>query len=150
MTKDVIVSIAGTHIDTFGEAIYLEDESLAITAPGSYFQKDGKHYLFYEEFSEDLSAVTKNRIRINNENSVEIMKTGYFNATLSFEKGVLTKSYYDTPVGKLLLGIKTHHLKVEISPQFILLEIDYELDLDNEPYADCKIIMEVKPKLVEA
>ena len=44
MTKDVIVSISGLQMPAEGEA-----EPVEVITVGDYYQKNGKHYVLYED-----------------------------------------------------------------------------------------------------
>ena len=49
MTKDVIVSISGLQMPAEGEA-----EPVEVITVGDYYQKNGKHYVLYEEVNERI------------------------------------------------------------------------------------------------
>ena len=51
MTKDVIVSISGLQMPAEGEA-----EPVEVITVGDYYQKNGKHYVLYEEVNEGFEA----------------------------------------------------------------------------------------------
>lgn len=59
MTKDVLVSVRGAHIAD-GETNNLE----VITA-GSYYFKNGKHYIIYDEILEGEEGSIRNTIKAN-------------------------------------------------------------------------------------
>ena len=73
MTKEVLVSIAGLHTD-MNETENEENEAIEVLSPGTYFFKDGKHYIFFEEMAEGIPGVTKTQIRIQGTESVELIK----------------------------------------------------------------------------
>ena len=53
MTKDVIVSISGLQMPAEGEA-----EPVEVITVGDYYQKNGKHYVLYEEVNEGFEGST--------------------------------------------------------------------------------------------
>ena len=69
MTKEVLINITGIHTDMIerGE----EDEPVAVITPANYFQKNGKHYILYDEVAEGMPGVTKNKIKISGDNTIE-------------------------------------------------------------------------------
>ena len=69
MTKDVLVSVRGAHIAD-GETNNLE----VITA-GSYYFKNGKHYIIYDEILEGEEGSIRNTIKANAD-SVDMIKGG--------------------------------------------------------------------------
>ena len=52
MTKDVLITIRGVH--TVDE----EDNDVEMIVRGDYYQKNGKHYVLYEELIEGFKAVS--------------------------------------------------------------------------------------------
>ena len=54
MTKDVLITIRGVH--TMDE----EDNDVEMIVRGDYYQKNGKHYILYEELLEGFKEPVKN------------------------------------------------------------------------------------------
>lgn len=148
MTKDVLVSISGMHEEIVAVTPEVEDENEAIevVTPATYYLKNGKHYIVYEEVVEGTSGVIKNRIKINGEECVEIVKSGLSNSHMIFEKNKKNQTFYKTPYGQMLIGVNTRHLQVDFEEDKITVQIDYELDVNHEPMADCKIRMNIVSK----
>ena len=66
MTKDVILRISGLHYDALlGQDE--ETEPLEVITPASYYLKNGKHYIVYDEVVEGIPGTIKNKIRITGE-----------------------------------------------------------------------------------
>ena len=149
MTKDVLVSISGVHTEFVEETMKPDEdevEALEVVTPATYYLKNGKHYIVYEEVAEGVSGVTKNRIKITEDESVEIMKTGISNSHMIFEKNRKNLSYYKTPYGQMLVGVNTRNLDITVSEDNIKVEIEYELDVNHAPLADCSINMNIYSK----
>ena len=85
MTKDVLVSISGLQSEISGDESE-ENAPLEVVTPASYFLKNGKHYVLFDEFVEGTPGVTKNKIKISGNDCVEIIKTGITNAHMVFER----------------------------------------------------------------
>ncbi len=70
MTKDVLVSISGHHTDIMAEpeetpeAMKSGRDAIEVVTPASYYCKDGKHYIIYDEVLEGMAETIKNRIKI--------------------------------------------------------------------------------------
>ena len=111
MTKDVLVSVRGAHIAD-GETNNLE----VITA-GSYYFKNGKHYIIYDEIVEGVSDTIKNKIKISGTDSLEIMKSGLSNTHMIFEKNKKNLTYYKTLYGQMLVGLNTRNMEIEVSDE---------------------------------
>lgn len=146
MTKDVLVSISGLHLDIMADLPEDENEVIEVVTPASYYCKNGKHYVIYDEVAEGISGVTKNKIKITGTDSLEIMKTGISNTHMVFEKNKKNLTYYQTPYGQMLVGVNTKNMEVTVTEKKIDIRVDYELDVNHEPLADCKIKMNITPK----
>ena len=62
MTKDVLINISGLHIGV-NEVENEEEEPIEVLSAGTYYFKNGKHYVFFEEVAEGIPGVTKTQIR---------------------------------------------------------------------------------------
>lgn len=145
MTKEVLVSISGLQM-AVNETENIEDEPIEIVSPGTYFFKDGTHYIFFEEVAEGFSEITKAQIRIKGKESLEVIKKGIANMHMVFEKNKTNRCHYKTPFGQLHLGISTSEIALEESEDNINVKAEYALDVDYEPIADCSIRINVKPR----
>ena len=122
MTKDVFVSISGMHEEIAETPAVERDEAEAIevVTPGSYYFRNEKHYIVYDEAVEGSSEMIRNRIK-NKKNS----------------------TYYRTPDGQMLLDVNTRELEIQVTEDEIDVRIEYELDVNHEPMADCRIKMNI-------
>lgn len=144
MTKDVIVSIAGLQIEVLEEE-GVKNEPIEVVTPAQYFFKNGKHYILYDEVTEGIPGNTKNKIKITDK-TVEIMKSGVTNAHMVFEKNKKNLTYYETPYGQILVTVNTTELAIREKEDELDIVIDYELDINHEPLADCNIRMKITSK----
>ena len=85
MTKDVLVSISGMHMGILADQED-EDEEIEVVTPASYYCRNGKHYIIYDEVVEGMTGTIKNKIKITGDSVVEIMKSGLSNTHMVFEK----------------------------------------------------------------
>ena len=145
MTKEVLVSVSGLQMAASGMESG-EDEPIEIISPGSYYFKDGTHYIFYEEACEGFVEVTKTQIRLKGKEVLEVSKKGICNMHMVFESGKNNRCYYTTPYGKLNLGICTNGIWVDETEDNVHIRADYALDVDFEPVADCTIRINIKPR----
>ena len=147
MTQDVLLTISGLHDMAFADPEENEEnEPIEVITPASYYWKNGKHYILYDEVMEGIPGVVKNKIKITGEDSMEIMKSGITNAHMVFEKNQMNVTYYDTPYGQLHVGIHTRKLDVNVDDERIDIAVEYGLDVNHEATADCRIAMSIRPK----
>ena len=100
----------------------------------------------YDEVLEGMAGTIKNKIKITGEDSVEIMKSGLSSSHMIFEKNKKNLTYYRTPYGQMLVGINTRKMEISVEEDKIDVLVDYELDVNHEPLADCKIKMNIMSK----
>ena len=140
MTKDVLVSISGLHMDMDAQIPGPdEDDVIEVVTPATYYYRNGKHYIIYDEIVEGVSDTIKNKIKISGTDSLEIMKSGLSNTHMIFEKNKKNLTYYKTLYGQMLVGLNTRNMEIEVSDETIKVRVDYELDVNHEPLANCKI-----------
>lgn len=73
MTKDILLTISGLQF-----AQDMDAEPIQIVTAGSYYKKNGKHYVVYEEVMEGFEGTTKNLIKMS-EDYLDITKKGVAN-----------------------------------------------------------------------
>ena len=139
MTKDVIISISGMQM-TDGD-----DSDVEIVTAGAYFQKNGKHYILYDEVMEGFDGIVKNTIKIG-ENGLDIIKKGVTNVHMTFEKNKKNMSCYVTPFGELMIGVNTSKISVNETEHQLKVKVDYSLDINYEHVSECNITVDVQSK----
>lgn len=148
MTKDVLLSISGLHYDVSGNADDYEDneenEPIEMITPAAYYLKNGKHYVLYDEVVEGVPGVIKNKVRITGEEKLEIIKSGLTNTHMIFEKDKIHMTEYETPYGELMMGVHTKEMRVDVQESLIEVRVNYALDINSEPVADCNISLNIK------
>lgn len=143
MTKDVLVSISGLQM-AVNEMESNDDEPIEVVSAGTYYLKDGKHYIFFEEVAEGIPGVTKTQIRLTGKETLEVMKKGISNMHMVFEKGKTNRCLYKTPFGELDLGICTRELLVDEQQDNINIQAEYAMDVNYEPLAECTIKIHIR------
>ena len=137
MTKDVLIAIKGLQFEEAEDA-----EEIEVIQRGQYYQRNGSHFLIYEEPIEGTSDTILNRIKFK-EDEVQVTKKGAVNTMLSFHKNEKNMTNYATPFGNLIMGIHTHQIDLDIEEDKLLVHVDYALDVNYEFLADCKITITV-------
>lgn len=145
MTQDVLLTISGLHVIDEMENEE-ENEPIEVITPASYYWKNGKHYILFDEVVEGIPGVTKNKIKIIGDTAMEIMKSGVTNAHMVFEKNKMNITYYETPYGQMQVGIHTRDIEVDVEEDSIDVEVEYGLDINHEALADCRIFLNIRPK----
>lgn len=142
MTKDVLISISGLHTDPIESD---GNEPIEIISPATYYLKNGKHYILYDEPVEGTLGVIKNKVKVTGDTQLEIIKTGAASAHMVFENNKMHMTEYETPYGVLVIGIYTKKMTVEEQDNEIKVFVQYALEMNDEKVADCLIKINVKP-----
>jgi uncharacterized beta-barrel protein YwiB (DUF1934 family) len=137
MTKDVLINISGLQMDVE------PDNPIEMVTTGAYYLRNGKHYILYDELSED-NEVTKNVLKIG-PNSVELTRKGAQGSHMVFEEGKENLSYYDTPFGSLLMGVNTSSIDWMEKEEEMRLQVDYDLSVNSDHVSKCKIDVNIRP-----
>lgn len=140
MTEDILVSVKGLH--TLESA---EEEEIEVFSAGKYYFRNGKHYILYDELVEDTKEVVKNRITLK-DGLMEVQKKGPVNAKMIFERERKNTSWYDTPFGNLLAGTTVTAMQVTEQEDLLEISVDYQLEVNYERIADCRIRIRVMAK----
>ena len=129
MTKDVLVSISGKHIDIMDDparGYEVGEDGIEVVTPANYYCRNGKHYILYDEVLEGMAGTIKNKIKITGTDCLEIMKSG------------VTSSH--------MVGVNTKNMEISVDEDQIGVKVAYELDVNHEPMADCRINMSIVPR----
>lgn len=142
MTKDVLVTISGLQ---FSKDSGETPEPVEVTCPGTYYKKNDKHYVIYDEIIEGFDGVTKNTLKLQ-PGSLDIMKRGVSNVHMVFEKNKKNRTCYNMPFGSLMMGIDAKGVTFEESEHHIHASVSYELEMNFEKMADCEIHIDIRSK----
>ena len=137
MTKDVLIAIKGMQFEGAEDP-----EEIEVIQRGQYYERNGSHYLMYEEPVEGTTEVIKNRIKFKEE-EVQVAKKGAVNTILTFTKNEKNMTNYATPFGNLVVGIDTRGIALDLQEDKMDIKVDYSLDINYEFLADCKISIAV-------
>ena len=140
MTRDVFIKIKGLQL-----ADGPESEEMEVITSGVYYEKDGISYVKYDEVMEGFDGTIRNLLKFSDE-GLEVTKRGITNVHMVFEENKKNDTYYSTPFGDLLVGISTARIKLLRKEEKISIHVDYALEINCEPLADCKITIEIQFK----
>ncbi|MDE7339508.1 MAG: DUF1934 domain-containing protein [Lachnospiraceae bacterium] len=141
MTKDVLISLRGLQFDQSDSDV----EKIETIMPGSYYEKNGSHYVLYDEIMEGFSEPVRNRIKFG-EHVLELTRSGAVNVHMIFEENRKNMTSYNTPYGNILIGIDTRKIHITQESDRIVVDVDYALDVNYEYLADCQIVLDIRSK----
>lgn len=138
MTKEVLLALKGLQFDGNNR------EDITTILPAEYYERNGKHYIIYDEIMEGFSGNTKNIIKFQDK-EMDVTKKGVINVHLLFEENRKNLSGYKTPFGEIMVGIYTNQVRLQEKEEWIQVQVDYDLELNYEHLADCSISMDIRP-----
>lgn len=141
MTKDVLISLRGLQFDQSDSDV----EKIETIMPGNYYEKNGSHYVLYDEIMEGIPEPVKNRIKFS-EHALELTRNGAVNVHMIFEENRKNMTSYNTPYGNILIGIDTRKIHIAQESDRIVVDVDYALDVNYEYLADCQIVLDIRSK----
>ncbi len=136
MTKDVLLSIKGIQVES-------SEEDIEIITVGEYSHDEKRHYVHYDEILEGFPEVVKSTLRFD-PSCVELIKEGPMNVHMVFEKEKKNVTYYNTPYGDLLVGLKANRIDIKEKEHSINVDIEYSLEINNQHISDCSIAMDIQ------
>lgn len=139
MTKEVLLTLKGLQFD--GE----KNDNYSVSFPAEYYERNGRRYIVYDEVMEGFTQSTKNIIKFN-EKQLEVTKKGVVNVAMLFEQAQKNLTKYRTPYGEFIMGINTLGVRVTETEEHICIEAEYELELNYEHQADCKILVDIRSR----
>lgn len=131
MTKNVMVHIKGV-------------DAIEVICPGTYYFKDGKHYVFYEENQEGFTEVSKCQLRLQGDTCLEVMKKGLSNMHMILDVDKRTNTTYATPYGQFALEICTKGLKVNETEQELGIHATYDMEADGSLITRSEIEIQIR------
>ena len=139
MTKEILVSITGSHL------MEGETEDISVITAGSYYFKNGKHYIVYDEHLDDGGGSIRNTIKVGPD-TVEMIKGGDARTHMVFERHKTNLTCYATPYGQMMIGVTTNRIEMVELPDELRVHIDYSMEVNYEKTSDCHVEIEVSSK----
>lgn len=140
MTKDVMIVIRGLQATEEEQGDQVE-----VIVPGSYYCKNNKHFLLFQEPVEGTEEYAKSTIKLA-DNYMELTRKGVMSTHMVFETNKKNVTYYTTPYGSIPMGIDARMVRLEESEDRIEAEVRYLLDMNYQHVADSTIHIEVRPR----
>lgn len=140
MNKRVCIRIKGLHnIDSDS----MDEEQIEVIYIGSYYKRNGKHYVKYDEPGDEEGDISHNMLKIS-DGEVELTSNGRTGHHMVFTAGQKNMTYYATPFGGLNMGIDTSTIEVLEQPDRIQLDIRYGLEINLDYISQCHVRIEIE------
>ena len=130
MSEQITLTLTGIQKDETGER---DINSTNTTA--EYYEKNGTHYIFFEERDADSSAVIKSTIKFKN-NCLELTKKGNVTTRMVFEPGQEFVTNYITPFGSMDMCINTHMIECHFKKGLPQIRASYTLSSGGQTISE--------------
>ena len=119
-------------------------EGVEIIYPGRYYQKNGWHYILYEESSDESEKTldVKCILKITKD-CLEVKKQGTINSSLVFSVGSPNISIYQTPYGELSLRTSFLSLDIQEEKHLLSADLNYSLEINDDYAEECHLVLMV-------
>ncbi|MCI9594295.1 MAG: DUF1934 domain-containing protein [Lachnospiraceae bacterium] len=139
MTKDVLITISGIQMSDG------DNSDVEMITTGSYYMKNGKHYITYDEVLEGYEGTIRNLIKIQPD-SMDIIKSGLTHVHMTFEKNKKRLTCYATPMGDMMVGLNTKSILVSENEDSLKVMVEYSLDINYEHISECNIQVDIQSR----
>jgi len=118
-----------------------EKDQIEFSSEGTYYEKNNKRYLSYDET--ELTGMAGSRVvLIIHKEYLEMHRFGRTKAKMVFKLGEKTKTNYNTPYGLFKIEVITHQLVVNLKEGYI--KVDYDLNIKGLSEGHNKLIINIK------
>ena len=140
MTEEVLIGIKGLHAVKDSP-----EDDIEVVFPGSCRKLGDTWYLRYTEQVEGFDGEIRSLIKLRS-HYMEVSKRGITSTNMVFEEGKKNVTWYETPLGSVMLGIAATSVQVSLQKDLIEAQADYALDVNDQHQADCHISISVTPR----
>lgn len=133
MTKEVMVTVTG--LQTMDG---VEQEPIETVHVGEYYERNGTHYVLFDEVLEGVPDPIKNVVKIKN-GYLEVQKKGPVTTSMIFKEGHKQESTYTVPYGSFLMETTTHSVQIHHEEDRLSAFAAYEMAVNGAKCADCDI-----------
>lgn len=110
---------------------------------GQMAEKNGKHYVMYDESEVTGLEGTKTTLKWDEER-VTIIRRGALEHRQDFYQGFVDKSLYRTPYMEIPIETATKYLYTYFREGVWHIELEYTLSQGGQPYGDMKISIDIE------
>ncbi|OUQ68569.1 hypothetical protein B5E53_06130 [Eubacterium sp. An11] len=120
-----------------------QEETSEIVTFADYFTKNGKHYIFYSETTEE-GQTFRNRLTISPD-VVELKKSGGGDSLLRFREGHSEACVYQSPAGPMEMVSDTKRVKIHAKDDLFRLTLEYAFYMSGMLVSEYHLTVEVRP-----
>ena len=140
MDDRYLITVLGT------QTIDGESDSIEVITTGGYSREDGRISITYPEYSEEDPNIRTDTTVTYDGSELCIERRGQMSSRLILEKGRRHLCLYDTPMGRMMIGIFTDSITTDMSDSGGEIRASYQLDFNNNVVSNNEFRITVEEK----
>ena len=112
-----------------------QTEEITLTTKGTYTMRNGKRYIQYREYDQEVKNGQTSTLKIDNTGETKIVSLIRHNngneTNLILEQGKRHLCQYGTPYGNMTLGVFTSRIEDSLTDDGGSIEVEYTLDVNT-------------------
>ncbi len=139
--EKVIVKVRGEQTGADGETNAIE-----VVAEGCHYEKNGMHYVLYDDHMADEPISTILRIEPDR---LRLTRNGAVVQEQDFMNGVESTSEYRTPFGSLRMSVRTRNMEIAYGTVSGEIHVDYAMAVNGAWQSDNALHISISPDASE-
>lgn len=131
--EKIRLTLTGRQRGEDGEETVTETRTIA-----DYCERNGSHYIIYEEEAESGGSLSKNTLKLKGK-LLELTKRGAVTSRMVFEAGKNVMVDYATPFGCLKMELATRSLESSFQDGKTKIRVDYTLYAEGRVLSHCML-----------
>ncbi len=139
--EKVIVKVRGEQTGADGETNAIE-----VVAEGRHYEKNGMHYVLYDDQMADETISTILRIEPDR---LRLTRNGAIAQDQYFMNGMESTSEYRTPFGSMKLSVRTQNMEIAYGTVSGEIRVDYAMAINGMWQSNNSLSISVSPEASE-
>lgn len=142
MKKEVLINIRGIY--NYDEE---EPDVVDLFTIGTFKRGEGFYLIEYEESSATGFEGSQTAVKIEDNNTITMSRTGEANTQLIIEDGVRHQCQYDVGFGHMMLGINGHSVRSTLGHTGGDVSFKYSIDVNSMLASENEMTISVKERV---
>jgi len=121
-------------------------QAIRLMTEGRLYRKDPAWYVVYDESEATGMEGTKTTMRVSDDGTVSLIRTGSHGLKLTFTAGNRHITRMETPYGDLDVEVYTSKVQTRISELGGYIHLGYSIDLNNRERMNTRLDVEIKKR----
>lgn len=121
-------------------------QAIRLMTEGRLYRKDLDWYVVYEESEATGMEGTKTTMRVGDDGTVSLIRSGSHGMKLTFAAGTRHITRMETPYGDLDVEVYTSLVQTKITEAGGFIHLGYSIDLNNRDRMNTRLDVEIKKR----